>query len=184
MGMSLVLFRIAATHFVEIKAENKPEAVIALATGSVSFDKTFHGLEYLLVKAGLPQATVNTLLYPNTALDEEKAAQSADFDFENADEDAVMRAVDYFDEAISYIAPVEVTAMCQALASVTAEQFGAAYSSRELNEAGIYPENWRNNEAPNNAFNRTDTVAEFLHLQQFYQQASKAGDYVFFLGIA
>ena len=183
MGMSLVLFRIAATHFAEIKAANSPGRVIALATESVSFDKTFHGLEYLLVKVGLPQATVSTLLYPNTALDEVKAAQFADFDFANADEDAVMRAVDYFDEAISYSAPTEVAAMWQALASLTTEQFGAAYSSRELNEAGIYPENWHDKEAPNNAFNRTDTVVEFEHLRQFYWQVSEVGDYVFFLGI-
>lgn len=184
MGMSLVLFQIAAIHFAEIKAANNPEKVIALATDSVSFDKTFHGLEYLLAKVGLPQATVSTLLYPNTALDEGQAAQFADFDFENADKDALMEAVNYFDEAISYLAPAEVIAMWQILAPLTANQFGEAYSSRELNEAGIYPENWHDNEAPNNAFNRSDTVAEFLHLQQFYQQASEAGDYVFFLGIA
>lgn len=183
MGQSLALYRVAASHLEALKASNKYKAVLAVAAGSVVFDKTFQGLEYLLTKAGMEASTVSTLLYPSKPLDEDRASSFRHINMETATDDELLALYDYHTDAICYTAPPEVEILWNELQRISPEQLGVLYSSQELNEQGIYPRNWHDNEGPDYAFNRSDTVSEYRNLRAFYEQASAAGNYVFSPGV-
>ncbi len=177
MGQTLIIYRVPAAHFKQIQQANHWEAVTSVATGEAGFDGSFQALQYLLGKTGVAENLDSLLFYPEIEL--AQGQQVHDVDFESMDGEEIF---EYYSDAITYTDPETVRLLWQTLQPISVEQLSGLYNSQELVSSKVYPWNWHDNESEDYAFNRRHVTQDYQALREFYEAASRAGEYVFCLG--
>ena len=172
MGQSATLYEIKEDVFKKIAVD--PSCFeINMTRHYEVFEKNFEGLLFLLSKSVPIESKdiVKQIFYPLDYLGE-----SIDFgsiDIGNLDEDSI-----FDNEPISYLTPETINQLKELLNSLEKVDFIRNYNSRELNENGIYPEIWHDDESPDQAFNKRHIMEGFESLQNLFNRASEEGNYI------
>jgi hypothetical protein len=172
MGQSATLYEIKEPTFQNIA--NDPSCFkIDMAERYEIFEKNFDGISFVLAKC-VPEdlkEELNQIFYPSDYLGE-----SIDFDsidFENLEDPSILE-----NEPISYLTKEKVVQIKNLLLDINKDEFLIKYSSKELNENGVYPEVWHDDESPNQAFNKRDLEEGFDALRKLFQRAAENGHYI------
>ena len=80
---------------------------------------------------------------------------------------------------IPYLDNNKVVEINRFLNQITEADLKINYNSDELNENGIYPQVWHNDNAPNNVFNLRHLIDDLAELKTIFNQASADQDYLF-----
>jgi hypothetical protein len=175
MSQILNLYRAPAAHFEQIQQANHWEAVTSLATGEIGFQGSEPAIEYLLRKAEIAEDLASTLFYPSVELTQDQYVHDIDFDAMDGDE-----LFEYYSNALTYTSPETVSLLWQAIQPISVEQISDMYNSLELRENHLG--SWHDNESEDHAYNRRHITQDYQALREFYEAASRAGEYVFCLG--
>jgi hypothetical protein len=171
MSQSATLYRISKETFEQLRSsEDSRNFDIASAKNYTSFHGSFMGLEYLLSK-GQGERTrelISEIFNPKEALGGQE--------FEN------MPPEEQFEfygtgEVIPYLDTNMVSEISKLLGHVTEADFQANYNAKELNDNGIYPQAWHNDNPPDQAFNVRQLTDDLAELKTIFQQASTDKDY-------
>lgn len=175
MSQILNLYRVSAAHFEQIQQANHWKAVTSVATGEIGFQDSMPAIEYLLHKAGVAEDLASTLFYPSVELIQGQHVHDIDFDAMDGDE-----LFEYYSNVLTYTSPEMVSLLWQAIQPISVEQIGSLYNSLELRENNFG--SWHDNESEDHAYNRRHLTRDYQALLEFYEAASRAGEYVFCLG--
>lgn len=175
MSQILNLYRVAAACFEQIQQANHWEEVTSVATGEIGFQGSEPAIEYLLRKVGVAEYLASTLFYPSVELTQDQYVHDIDFDVMDGDE-----LFEYYSNALTYTSPETVGLLWQAIQPISVEQISYMYNSFELRENHFG--NWHDNESEEYAYNRRHVTQDYQALRQFYEVASRAGEYIFCLG--
>jgi hypothetical protein len=176
MSQILSIYRVPAAHFEQIQKANHWEAVTSVATGEIGFQGSEPAIEYLLSKAGIAEDLASALIYPSIELTQGQYVH--DIDFDAMDEDELF---EYYSNALTYTSLETVNLLWQKIQPISVEQIGAMYNSLELREKNLG--SWHDNESEDHAYNRRHITQDYQALREFYEAASRAGEYVFCLGV-
>ena len=167
MGLSSTLYEVSKSNFAKIKNDT------SLFKSDISesyevFEKNFFGLEFILKKTLDKKytETIDEIFIPKEYLGELVDITHVDF-------------FEIWSRSISYLNPKLIKEINTILNAVSTNQFASNYDSCELNEKGIYPRIWHNDESLNQAFNKRDITNAIERLKSIINRAEKNGSYIF-----
>ena len=170
MSQSATLYRISKDTFRQLKESTGQEQFdISLAKNYAKFQGSFMGLKYVLSKGQYEPTTelVNKIFNPQQSLGKQ------DFDSLTPEEQ-----FELYETQISYLDTDVISKLNNFLNQVSDVDIQSKYDADELNENGIYPEVWHNENSPNQAFNELQLLQDFGELKKIINQADKEGDYI------
>ncbi len=179
--MSQVMYydRVSKEAFFTL-SENADNGIFKLfpkSKGSFGIMKTFMGIEFILRKVYDKsfRKEINELNYPSTYLGKTIDCDSIEFHSLTA-----IEQLNLFDSTprIEYISDINVKRISLFLNKIEVEKIENSYDSNELNENGIYPRVWHDDESENLAYNLRCILDDIKQLTPFFQNASNEGDYV------
>ena len=152
MGQSATLYRISQDEFDQLRKE-PTSFKMEMTLGHKTFEQNFEGLIFLLTKvsSSAMHALIHEIFYPSESLGKSPGFEQSDFD-PLADDF-------FFDESISYLNREKILATKFFLDGVDEHQLLSTYNAKELNDNGIYPGVWHNDESADQAFNRRHAVS-------------------------
>jgi hypothetical protein len=173
MSESATFYRISKETFEKLKFSNNPSMFdISLAKNYITFQGSFMGLEYLLKKGQNDQTKelISEIFTPNDTLGGE--------DFENLTPE---EQFEYYESEslIPYLNNNKVVEINRFLNQIKESDFHINYNSNELNENGIYPQVWHNDNAPDKVFNLRHLIDDLAELKTIFNQASEDQDFLF-----
>lgn len=172
MSQSATLYRISKDTFDKLKASgNSRRFEISSAKNYTSFQGSFMGLEYLLSKGQDEPTTelMSEIFNPKEALGRQE--------FENLTPE---EQFEFYESGwfIPYLDTNKVSEINKLLHQVTEANFRANYNAKELNDNGIYPQVWHNDNSPDQAFNVRQLTDDLAELQAIFHQTSTDKDYL------
>lgn len=174
MSQSATLYSISAESFALIeKANGKKVQPAEYATRSVTFQGTFMGLEFILLKDQDKSSTslIEEIFNPKKTLGQKDTTR---LNFSRLSEDEVEDLYDF----IYYLPADKVGKITAILNKITDQQVGDNYNAEELNANEIYPGCWQNDNSENQAFNKGNIKEDFRELKDFFNQAMWDKHYV------
>jgi hypothetical protein len=167
MSQSTTFYRISKDKFRELETSGG-EFEISSAKNYVTFEGSFMALEFILSKdRDDPTAElVSELFNPGQSIGEQNPGID-DFDFEEFDFDDMRSSIPYLDVAA-------ISSIHAFLDQVSTEDIESLYDAEELNSNGIYPELWRNDNSPEQAFNLRHVSQDFEELRSIVRKAGCA----------
>jgi hypothetical protein len=137
----------------------------------------FMGIEFILRKVydDSFRQEINELNYPSTHLG--KTIDYDSIDFQNL---TALEQLDLFDSTprIEYISDVNVKRISIFLNQLEEDKIKKSYNSKELNDNGIYPRVWHDDESENLAYNLRCILDDTRQLISLFQNALNDDDYV------
>lgn len=179
--MSQVMYydRISKEAFLTL-SENADNCIFNLfptSKGSFGIAGTFMGIEFILRKAydNFFRQEINEFNYPSTHLG--KIIDYDSIEFKNL---TAFEQSDLFNSTprIEYISDMNVKRISSFLNQIQENEIKKAYNSKQLNENGIYPRVWHDDESENLAYNLRCILDDIKLLTSFFQNASNENDYV------
>jgi hypothetical protein len=173
MSESATFYRISKETFDKLKlSDNPPMFDISLAKNYITFQGSFMGLEYLLKKGQNDQTKelISEIFTPNDTLGGD--------DFENLTPEELFEFYES-ESLIPYLDNYKVVEINRFLNQITEADLQINYNSDELNENGIYPQVWHNDNAPDKVFNLRHLLDDLEELKTIFNQASTDQDYLF-----
>ena len=170
MSQTATLYRVSQDTFEKLKASSTSRRFdIAAAKNYTTFQGSFMGLEYLLSKGQDQQKTelVSEIFNPKDALGRQE--------FENL---STEEQFEFYESGsfIPYLDTAKVRRINDLLSQVTEADFQASFDTKELNENGIYPKVWHNDDSPTKVFNLRHITEDLAELKSIFQQASTDKD--------
>lgn len=177
MSQSATLYRISNDTFKQFASAGGNELFdLSAAKGYATFQGSFMGLAFILIKQQdeVVTAHVSEIFNPTQSLGNqppETLSPEELFDFfEN-------------NSSISYIDPATVNKIDMLLKTMSAEDIRQRFNADELNDNGIYPKAWHDDNSPDQAFNQRHVEDDFVRLKEVLQRANEEKDYIFvFIG--
>ena len=177
MSQSATLYRVSQEMFEELsKSENKQKFNINSVKSYSIFQGSFMGLEYILSK-GQDNSTielVSEIFNPKAILGRqnfEKLTPEEQFEFYKSG------------LLIPYLPASTITRLNDFLSEIPESDIRLKYDSSELNDNGIYPEVWQNDNSPDLAYTEQHIVKDFKEIKKIIKQANTECDYIFvFIG--
>lgn len=174
MGQSATLYRIDKNDFHKVEENPKNFGLFKIKKESVTFEKTFEGLIFLLSKnrdSGIA-SSIRQIFYPTTYVGQK-------VDFSNLDFDNLPDDFDFESEAVAYIEPGKVSEIATFLNNISEKEFQELFSADELNKNDIYPGDvWNNETSEDIAFNAYSMTEEFINLKNIFANANREEDYI------
>ncbi|WP_231372826.1 DUF1877 family protein [Aureivirga sp. CE67] len=172
MGQCAALYRVKKPVFKQIEGDPSYFKIDMTEENEI-FDQNFEGLLFVLAKSVIDEfkERVIQIFYPSDYVGEGVDYESRNFD--NLEDDLIFE-----NKLIRYLAPKFVEELKELLNSIEKVDFMANYDSKELNENGIYPGIWKDDEVPDQAFNKRHLEEGFDSLQNLFNRASVEGDYI------
>lgn len=173
MSQSATLYRVSKDTFIQLnKPDNKLSFDINSAKSYSVFLGSFMGLNYILSK-GQNDATieiVNQIFYPKQSIGEQG--------FEGLTPE---EQFEYYESGlyISYLDPSIISKILHFISNFSQTDLHSKYDAKELNDNGIYPEIWHNDNSHDQAFNERHILEDLDQLKIIIQQANIDGDYIF-----
>jgi hypothetical protein len=167
MGQSATLYRIDKAEF-ERLAKEPSGFNIKMTEGFMTFDQNFEGLIFLLNKlsSDAQKRMIHEIFYPRDLL-----GKKEDLEINNLDIPDDLSFLET--ESISYLNTEKVRAIKLFLDGIDKQQVSDAYDPKELNDCGIYPRVWHNNESFDQAFNRRHIAEGFDNLAKLFSDATE-----------
>jgi hypothetical protein len=162
MGQAATLYRIGQDQFNRLQ-NNSAGFTIKMTLDHKTFDQNFEGLIFLLTKVSPSPMhdLIHEIFYPGNSLGDATRFEQGDFD----------PLSDEFAEPIRYLNTENIRATKLFLDGVDERQLLSMYDSKELNDNGIYPGVWHNDESADQAFNRRHIQEGFQSLKQLFDEA-------------
>ncbi|GAB2843265.1 DUF1877 family protein [Ferruginibacter profundus] len=173
MSQSATLYRISQDTFKQLdKPDNKQKFDINSAKSYSIFQGSFMALEYILSKGQSNSTTelVNEIFNPTHSLGEhffESLTPEEQFEFYESG-----LFIQYLDK--STISQLNVL-----IAKISSLEISSKYNAKELNNNGIYPRVWHNDNSPDQAYNERHILEDFEELKNIIKQADAEQDYIF-----
>jgi Domain of unknown function (DUF1877) len=173
MSQSATLYRITENNFKQLKiSDNRQDFDIPSIAKSYScFHGSFMGLEFILSK-GQDMKTmelVSEIFNPKQSLGGQ--------DFDNFTPEQI---TDFFEAGgfIYYLDKTKVSSINQFLVTISESDIHKNYDSKELNENGIYPDVWSDEDFPDSCFNKRHILDDTKELKDIFRQADFDKDYM------
>jgi hypothetical protein len=165
MGQAATLYRISQDQFDRLKKE-PTSFKIEMTVDHKTFEQNFEGLMFLLNKVSLNshRNLVQELFYPSESLGNSVNFEQDDFD--RLGDQSFLE-----NESVSYLSNEKIQVIKLFLAGIDEHQLLRTYDAKELNDNGIYPCVWHNDESPDQAFNRRHIQEGFQNLKQLFEEA-------------
>jgi hypothetical protein len=124
--------------------------------------------------------TAENLFLPNKYLGEKIDTNSPEFLALNEN-----KQMELFESGgmIFYLSPDEILISSKFLNQIEEELIISNYNSKELNDEGIYPSIWHNDNSENIVYNLRQLLEILRNLKTFFSKASKTSNYVIVRGI-
>lgn len=172
MSQSATLYRISENTFKQLdKTSNRQKLEIDSAKSYSIFHGTFMGLEYILSKGQDNSITelVNEIFNPKKSLGEQE--------FENLSPE---EQFEFYESGllIPYLDTITISKLNDFLATISQADFSSKYDAIELNDNGIYPEVWQNDNSTDQAYNLQHILEDFQELKKIIKQANAENDYI------
>ena len=173
MSQSATLYRISQDIFKELdKPDNKQKFDINSAKSYSIFQGSFMALEYILSKGQDDSTTelVNEIFNPKNSLggqELESLAPEEQFEFYESG------------LYIPYLDTSTISKLHDFIVNISQTDIQSKYDSKELNDDGIYPQVWHNDNSPDQAYNERHILEDFEELKSIITQANAERDYIF-----
>jgi hypothetical protein len=171
MSQSATLYRISQDYFnqLEQSGNRKKFNIITIAKNYMIFHGSFMGLEYVLSKG--KDAKIAELL--RELFSPKQALGGQEFDRLSP-----LEQLSFYESGnyIPYLDTVTISRLNDFLDTISEADIHSNYSATELNEYGIYPEVWHNDNSPNQAYNKKHLLDDFTGLKTIIKQASQDKD--------
>ncbi|MFT3681333.1 MAG: DUF1877 family protein [Ferruginibacter sp.] len=172
MSQSATLYRISKDNFEKLK-ESEPNSYFDIGSvkSYVTFPGSFMGLEFILSK-GRDKSTialVNAIFNSRNILGQEKydsLPPEQKFEFYESG------------QLIPYINLETISKLDKLLNTVTENEIHLNYNAKELNENGIYPGVWHNDNTKDKAYNERDIMEGVADLKTIIGQAARENDFI------
>ncbi len=164
MGLSATFYAVSALTFQTLTADPSsfhPKQ----AEQWITFDQNQEGVEHVLDKCMANPSLKAHLLFSPEALLQPKPEAGASIE-------------EHYLEAVPYHPPERVTLWEEVLQNVSNECMVSAYDPEDMNQNGVYPETWHNDESPHLAFNRSHVVTAIEQLKVFIAEAHAEEHYI------
>lgn len=172
MSQSATLYEISKKEFQ--KLENDPSCFrFDIAEQYETFEQNFDGLLFVLTKCVTEdkKEMINLIFYPSNFLGES-------IDFDSIDFDSLDNLSILGNETISFLTSEQVGELKNILSQIDKTEFLKNYIPQELNENGVYPEIWHEDESSEQAFNKRHLEEGFDALCKLFNQAGKNENYI------
>ena len=174
MGQSATIYRIDKNDFLKIVENPKNFGLFKINRGYETFEKTFEGLEFVLLKnqPEINKALIKQIFNPNMYVGEI-------IDLSKLNIDELPDNFDFLQEPVYYNDPICVREIYDLIESISVQDFEKNFDHHELNTNKIYPyKAWNNNEEADGAFNARYMVKEFKRLKSIMKSAKENGEYL------
>jgi len=151
--------------------DSKLQFDIAYAKSHATFQGSIMGLEYILSK-GQDDSTselVREIFNPKQLLG------GQDLNSLTPEEQLAFYESGRF---ISYLDKTAISKLNDFLDKVSEVDIHSQYNATELNNNGIYPEIWHDDNSPGQAYNKRQILDDLKELKTIFNQAAKQGDYI------
>lgn len=174
MSQSATLYRITQDKFKEVEMANgKKINPMRLSEEHSTYQSSFMALEFILSK----EKDESTAKLISEIFDPVGCIGCEDMrnvNFENISEEQLWRMLDH----VSFLLPEQVCQINNVLNTITDEQVDRSYNSQELNENGIYPSCWHDDNSENMGLNKRQVLEDFRELRTFFQRATESKNYI------
>jgi len=170
MSQSATLYLISNSNFEKLKNDSD---FSKMADEYETFEQNFEGLTYILTKA-LPkdsETLINEIFNPIEFIGEPQDFENIDFD--DFDEDLI-----FGNKTIYYLSPEKVVLINGLLQPLNDSTIGNLYDSKELNNNGVYPEVWHDDESEDQAFNKRHIIEGVNSLKTIFTKAKDKQYYI------
>ena len=172
MSQSATLYRISQDTFEHlVKLDSKSQFDIASAKSHSTFQGSFMGLEYILSKG----QDVSTTELVREIFNPKQLLGGQDFNDLTPEEQLAFYESERF---IAYLDTTTISKLSAFLDKVSVNAIQSRYDAAELNDNGIYPEVWHNDNSPDQANNKRHILEDLKELKTIVNQAAKQGDYI------
>ncbi len=165
MSQSATLYRISKETFRQLEnSGNKQKFDISSAKSYVIFQGSFMGLEFILSK-GQDASTsdlINEIFNPKLFLGGQ--------DVESLSPEELMELGEN-GGIIQYLDTSTISRINNLFDKVSEGDIQTKYDATELNNNGIYPEVWHNDNSPEQAYNERQILEDFVELKAIIKQA-------------
>jgi Domain of unknown function (DUF1877) len=79
---------------------------------------------------------------------------------------------------IPYLEPDKIIEINNLLDKFSEDKIREFYNSKELNQYGIYPQVWHNDNSENLAFNERNLTEDFSIMKSIFKEAENENDYI------
>jgi len=172
MSQSATLYRISQDTFGHlVKLDSKQQFDITSAKSHATFQGSFMGLEYVLSKGqdALTVELIGEIFNPKQLLG------GQEFNRLIPEEQLAFYERGRF---IQYLDTTTISKLNDFLNTVLEIDIYSKYNATELNDNGIYPEVWHNDNSLDQAYNRRQILDDLKELKAIVSQAHNQGDYI------
>jgi hypothetical protein len=174
MSQSSTLYIVTQETFKEIeKANGKKISPSKLTNTFFTFQGSSMALEFLLSK-GRDESTkklIEEIFNPQSCIGISDVSM---MDFNSIEEEELWNLLD----GVVYISPEKGQLISSILDSIIEEEISNNYNSDELNNGGIYPEIWHDDNSEDQAFNQKHILEDFKELKSLLKKAAENQDYI------
>ena len=173
MSQSATLYRVSYEKFKELKDSDIIDLtnINAISKDSLTFLGSFMGIEFILAK-GQDQKTaslISEIFYPNEEL------SNSDIEYLPLED---QNEIDDQEVRIPYLDSSTISRLNEFLVNFSETDVHSGYDSKELNDNGIYPGIWHNDNADNLVFNKRQILNDITKLKNLFYLANKEKDYI------
>ena len=175
MSQAATLYRISNQNFIKLeKLDNKNQFDFnSHSKDATTFEGSFMALEYILSKGqeNLVSELINEIFSPKKSFgvfDISSATTDEEIDF-------ILKNSDTF---IHYLDTKTISKLNHFLDKVSETDIHLKYSSKELNENGIYPRVWHDDDSKDFVYNKRQILEDLVKLKSIFSRATKENDYI------
>jgi hypothetical protein len=168
MSQSATLYRITQNNFERVvEANGKKINPVEISEDYSTYGGTFMALPFVLSKNQNADRSnlINEIFDPKQDIG---AADASQFKFEEMEEDEIWDLLD----CVSYIPSDRVKENNEILKDFSEVDIHNNYDPAELNNNGIYPQVWHNDDSSGYAFDKRHLIQDLNELKRFFQVAS------------
>ena len=172
MSQSATLYRVSQNTFNQLlNPDNKQKFDINSAKSHSVFQGSFMGLEYILSK-GQDNSTIELV---NEIFNPKQSVGGQNFKSLTPDEQ-----FEFYESGliIPYLDIPTISKLYDSLANISQADIGSKYDAKDLNDNGIYPEVWHNDNSPGQSYNEQHLLKDYEELKTIIKHADNEQDYI------
>jgi hypothetical protein len=172
MSQSATLYRVSHDTFEQLeKSAHEKRFNISSAKNYTTFQGSFMGLEFILSKGQDASATdlIKEIFNPKQSIGgQDFASLTPEEQFE------------YYENGmpISYLDTTIISKLSDLLDKISEQEIHLKYNANELNDNGIYPGIWHDDNSHDRAYNERQILEDYKELKNIIKQAAGENDYI------
>ena len=175
MGQAASLYRMSNEAFEKLKKEEKKDNFDFNAHSRyvTTFEGSFMALEYILAKG--QDHSVKELI--SEIFSPKQSFGGLDLSGATTD-DEIDLLLKNSSISIPYLEPPTISKINDFLDIISEAEIHSKYDAKELNENGIYPWVWHDDNASNKVYNQRQIIEDTTALKSIFKKSCEAKDYI------